>query len=217
MNGEYLALNGTTSGLGVQLGCRGPGELAIGLPNYFVQLQGPNPPRRGRHQRMMLFNSCDRTSPENCVRGDTSPANVDHESASAGQTAVSNDEFRPRTGVLRTRTTGSAPVRVPRRAATSTVGSANYASPTKRCPFQKSPNCIRAAIGTTEGLHVRKHMTNKACCCITFCLFVGSLLSYAEEHPQYSKGNPKADSMEMLPRNSTMSRGDCWTYWTSWS
>ena len=53
MVGEHLGLNGTTSSLGVQLGCRQPGEFINGLPNYFVQLRGPALSRRATEARIL--------------------------------------------------------------------------------------------------------------------------------------------------------------------
>jgi len=69
-------------------------ELVNGPPNNFFQLRGPIPSRRELHQWMMLLPSCDRTPPQNCVGGDTSSANADHESAWVGQTSVANQSLR---------------------------------------------------------------------------------------------------------------------------
>jgi len=64
-------------------------ELVNGPPNNFFQLRDPIPSRRELHQRIMLLPSCDRTPRQNCVGGDTSCTNADHESASVGQISPS--------------------------------------------------------------------------------------------------------------------------------
>ena len=64
-------------------------EFVNGPPNNFFQLRDPIPSRRELHQRILLLPSCDRTPPQNCVGGDTSGTNADHESASVGPTSAS--------------------------------------------------------------------------------------------------------------------------------